>query len=84
VPRRRLVPAVTAAAAAVAALVLSGCSQPSTALDNPETRQDSRTITPPTVLRTPVRVPDAPATVEPPEGQQEQTAELGERSEGAS
>jgi hypothetical protein len=84
VPRRRLAPAATAAAAVTAALVLSACSQPSTALDNPETRQDSRTITPPTVLRTPLRVPSAPATVQPPEGQQEQTAELGERSEGAS
>lgn len=82
-PRRRPAPAATAAAA-VAALALSGCSQPSTALDNPETRQDSRTVTPPTVLRTPVRVPEAPAVVEPPDGQTEQTAEVGERSEGAS
>lgn len=83
-PRRRLAPAATAAAAVTAALVLSACSQPSTALDNPETRQQDRPITPPTVLRTPVRVPDAPATVQPPQGQQEETAELGERSEQAS
>ncbi len=57
-PRPRLALAVT-----VAALALTGCTQPTSALDNTNPRQDSRTITPPTILRTPVSVPTAPPTV---------------------
>lgn len=49
-------------AAAAAALAVSGCSQPTPANDNTNPRQGARTITPPTVLRTPVQVPDAEAT----------------------
>lgn len=55
-----------AGAAAAAALALTGCSQPSAANDNTNPRQDDRTVTPPTVLRTPVRVPEVEATVELP------------------
>lgn len=57
-PRPRLALAVT-----VAALALTGCTTPTTATDNTNPRQDARTITPPTILRTPVAVPEAPPTV---------------------
>ena len=61
--RPRSAPAALAVpAAVVAALLLAGCSQPTSALDNPG-RQDAETVTPPTVIRTPVAVPDAPLTV---------------------
>ncbi len=64
--RPRSAPAALAVpVAVVAALLLSGCSQPTSALDNPG-RQDSETVTPPTVIRTPVVVPTAPLTVPQP------------------
>ena len=55
-----------AGAAAAAALALTGCSQPTAANDNTNPSQDDRTITPPTVLRTPVKVPTAEPTVDLP------------------
>ncbi len=52
-PRRR--PALAVAVAATA-LAVSGCAQVSTANDNARFDQGDQTVTPPTVLRTPVRV----------------------------
>ena len=57
-PRHR-----SALAVAAAALALTACTQPTTALDNTNPQQEDRTITPPTVIRTPVKVPSAPPTV---------------------
>ena len=53
----------SALAVAVTALALTACTQPTTALDNTNPRQDQRTITEPTIIRSPVRVPTAPPTV---------------------
>jgi hypothetical protein len=63
VPRPRL--AIALAVTAVA-LTTAGCSQPEVANDNTNSQQTDRTITPPTVIRTPVRVPTAPPTVDLP------------------
>ena len=59
-PRPRL---ALAMAAAAVALTTVGCSQPEVANDNPNSQQGDRTITPPTVIRTPVKVDEAPPTV---------------------
>lgn len=64
-----------ALAAAAAAVVLSGCSQPSDANDNTNSQQTDRTITPPTVIRTPVAVPEAPGSVPLPGPSNEAKAE---------
>jgi hypothetical protein len=61
VPRPRL-----ALSVAVAALALTACTQPTTALDNTNPRQQDRTVTQPTILRTPAKVPTAPPTVQLP------------------
>lgn len=61
---------------AAVALAVSGCTQLPGANDNTGSLQGDRTITPPTVLRTPVRVPDAPATA-PLRGQDNADAEAG-------
>ena len=53
----------SALAVAVTALALTACTQPTTALDNTNPQQEDRTITPPTIIRTPVKVPTAPPTV---------------------
>lgn len=71
-------PRLALAVAAVAiALTVSGCTQLPGATDGPGAKQGNRTITPPTVLRTPVVVPDAPATA-PLRGQDDEDAEAGE------
>lgn len=70
-PRPRL-----ALVVAAVALAVSGCAQLPGANDNTGSSQGDRTVTPPTVLRTPVRVPDAPATV-PLRGQDDEDAEAG-------
>ena len=57
-PRLALAMAVTAVA-----LTTAGCSQPEVANDNTNSQQTDETITPPTVIRTPVRVETAPPTV---------------------
>jgi hypothetical protein len=62
VPVARLALAGAAAASALA-LALAGCSQPTTANDNRNSQRTDRTITEPTILRTPVKVSEAPATV---------------------
>lgn len=67
------------AGATLAVLALAGCSQSDSANDNPDPRQDSRTVVPPTILRTPVEVPDAPATVPLPG----RTAAPGDNEEAA-
>ena len=61
-----LAPRLALAGAAAAALVLTGCSQPDAANDNTNSQLTDRTITPPTVIRTPVRVPEAEPTVDLP------------------
>ena len=60
-PRARI-----ALAVAAAALAVSACGQPEEANDNPNSQQGDRTVTPPTVLRTPVKVSEAPGVVESP------------------
>jgi hypothetical protein len=55
-----------AGAAAVTALALSGCSQPSAANDNTDALRRDRTTSGPTIIRTPVRVPSPEATVPQP------------------
>ncbi len=57
-PRLALALAVTAVA-----LTAAGCAQPEAASDNTNSSQTDRTITPPTIIRTPVRVETAPPTV---------------------
>jgi hypothetical protein len=49
-----------AGAVTVLAASLAGCTQPSTANDNRNALRTDRTDTQPTIIRTPVRVPDAP------------------------
>jgi len=60
------VPAVTrlalVGAVSAAAFSLAGCTQPSTANDNRNPLQSDRTQTEPTIIRTPVRVEEAPLT----------------------
>jgi hypothetical protein len=51
------------AGAAATALALTGCGQESVANDNRDARVTDRTVTEPTIIRTPVRVSEAPATV---------------------
>ncbi len=52
-----------ALAGAAAAVALTGCSQPSTANDNRDSQRSDRPLVQPTVLRTPVKVDEAPVTV---------------------
>ena len=59
-PRPRL---ALALAAAAVVLTTAGCSQPEVANDNTNSQLTDRTVTPPTVIRTPVRVETAPPTV---------------------
>ena len=66
-----------ALAVVAAAFALSGCAQVSEANDNTNPQQDSRTVTPPTVLRTPVRVPEAPPTVDTRDSETEPQADTG-------
>jgi hypothetical protein len=61
VTRLALVGAVSAGQI-VLALSLAGCTQPSTANDNRNPLSTDRTQTQPTIIRTPVRVEDAPLT----------------------
>jgi hypothetical protein len=57
-PKKLVLPVALAAAA----LAVTGCTQPTDALDTTNPQFNDRTVTPPTVLRTPVRVPSAPPT----------------------
>ncbi|HWH29711.1 MAG TPA: hypothetical protein VNU26_12225 [Mycobacteriales bacterium] len=77
-----------ALAGAAAALVLTGCGQPDAANDNTNPLPDDRPQTQPTIIRTPVKVSEAPRTVplpgptggqqgEPPEGGSEGDSEHG-------
>lgn len=52
-----------AGAAAVVALGLSGCSQPTVANDNTDAQVTNRTSTQPTIIRTPVKEPSVEPTV---------------------
>jgi hypothetical protein len=60
VPLARL---ALAGVAAAAALALTGCGQEPVANDNRIQLNTDRTAVEPTIIRTPVRVDDAPATV---------------------
>lgn len=52
-----------ALAGAVAALVLTGCGQDPDANDNSNPLPDDRPVAEPTIIRTPVKVSEAPRTV---------------------
>ncbi len=52
-----------AGVAAATALALTGCGQAPVANDNPIKLNTDKTAVEPTIIRTPVRVEDAPATV---------------------
>lgn len=52
-----------APAGAVAAVVLTGCSQPSAANDNPNPLPEDRPVAEPTIIRTPTKVDEAPLVV---------------------
>ena len=51
------------AAAATAALALTGCGQFDAANDNTNPLPDDRPVAEPTIIRTPVKVSEAPRTV---------------------
>lgn len=59
-PRPRLALALAVTAVAV---TTAGCSQPEAANDNTNSQQTDRTVTRPTIIRTPARVETAPPTV---------------------
>ncbi len=52
-----------AGAAAAVALALTGCAQPTAANDNRNSQRGDRPLVQPTVVRTPVKVDEAPLTV---------------------
>ena len=52
-----------AGAFAVAALTLAGCGQEESANDNTNPRPQNQPVAEPTIIRTPVQVDEAPATV---------------------